>query len=64
MAVYLKKAKERPEQDLRAVSELVREVLDRVRLEGELETNPSGPTMSCPPCGRPDTRAASMWGNS
>ena len=35
MAVYLKKAKERPEQDLRAVSELVREVLERVRLEGE-----------------------------
>jgi len=35
MAVYLKKAQERPEQDLRTVSDLVREVLDRVRLEGE-----------------------------
>ena len=35
MASYLKKAQERPEQDLRAVSDLVREVLDRVRLEGE-----------------------------
>ena len=35
MADYLKKAKERPEQDLRAVSELVREVLDRVRQNGE-----------------------------
>ena len=35
MAVYLKKAQERPEQDLRAVSDLVREVLERVRLEGE-----------------------------
>ena len=35
MAVYLKKAQERPEQDLRAVSDLVREVLERVRLGGE-----------------------------
>jgi sulfopropanediol 3-dehydrogenase len=35
MTVYLKKAQERPEQDLRAVSDLVREVLDRVRLGGE-----------------------------
>jgi sulfopropanediol 3-dehydrogenase len=35
MAHYLKKAQERPEQDLRAVSDLVREVLDRVRQEGE-----------------------------
>jgi len=35
MAEYLKKAKERPEQDLQAVSDLVREVLDRVRREGE-----------------------------
>jgi sulfopropanediol 3-dehydrogenase len=31
----LKKAKERPEQDLRAVSDLVKEVLERVRREGE-----------------------------
>ncbi len=35
MAHYLKKAQERPEQDLRAVSDLVKEVLDRVRQEGE-----------------------------
>jgi sulfopropanediol 3-dehydrogenase len=35
MASYLKKAKERPEQDLRAVSDTVREILERVRLEGE-----------------------------
>ena len=35
MAVYLKKAKERPEQDMRSVAELVREVLERVRREGE-----------------------------
>ena len=35
MAIYLKKAQERPEQDLRTVSDLVREVLDRVRQEGE-----------------------------
>ena len=35
MAIYLKKAQERPEQDLRAVSDLVREVLERVRLGGE-----------------------------
>ena len=35
MAIYLKKAQERPEQDLRAVADLVREVLDRVRREGE-----------------------------
>jgi sulfopropanediol 3-dehydrogenase len=35
MAIYLKKAQERPEQDLRVVSDLVREVLDRVRQEGE-----------------------------
>ena len=35
MASYLKKAKERPEQDLRAVSDTVREILKKVRLEGE-----------------------------
>ena len=35
MASFLKKAQERPEQDLRAVSDLVKEVLDRVRQEGE-----------------------------
>ncbi|MBI5585425.1 MAG: histidinol dehydrogenase [Deltaproteobacteria bacterium] len=35
MAQYLKKAQERPEQDLRAVGDLVREVLDRVRRDGE-----------------------------
>ena len=35
MAHYLKKAQKRPEQDLQAVSDLVREVLDRVRREGE-----------------------------
>lgn len=35
MATYLKKAKERPEQDMRAVSETVREILERVRREGE-----------------------------
>ena len=35
MASYLKKAKERPEQDSRAVSATVREILERVRLEGE-----------------------------
>jgi sulfopropanediol 3-dehydrogenase len=35
MATYLKRAKERPEKDMRAVFETVREVLDRVRREGE-----------------------------
>jgi len=35
MAQYLKKAQERPEQDLRAVADLVGGVLDRVRREGE-----------------------------
>jgi len=35
MASYLKEAKERPEQDIQAVSDTVREVLDRVRREGE-----------------------------
>jgi sulfopropanediol 3-dehydrogenase len=35
MAVYLKKAKERPEQDMQAVSDTVREILERVRREGE-----------------------------
>ena len=35
MAQYLKKAQEHPEQDLRAVADTVREVLDRVRREGE-----------------------------
>jgi sulfopropanediol 3-dehydrogenase len=35
MASYLKKARERPEQDLRAVSDTVREILERVHLEGE-----------------------------
>lgn len=35
MAQFLKKAQERPDQDLRAVSEVVQEVLDRVRREGE-----------------------------
>jgi sulfopropanediol 3-dehydrogenase len=35
MAQYLKKARDLPEQDLRAVSEVVQEVLDRVRREGE-----------------------------
>jgi len=35
MAIYLKEAKERPEQDIQAVSDTVSEVLDRVRREGE-----------------------------
>lgn len=35
MASYLKRGKERPEQDLKAVSETVREILERVRKEGE-----------------------------
>ena len=35
MAVYLKRAKERPEQDMQAVSDTVREILERVRREGE-----------------------------
>lgn len=34
MATYLKKAKERPEQDTLAVSDAVRDILDRVRREG------------------------------
>jgi len=35
MTTYLKKAEERPEQDIRAVSDTVREVLERVQSEGE-----------------------------
>lgn len=35
MAVYLKQAKERPQEDLTAVRDTVREILDRVREEGE-----------------------------
>jgi sulfopropanediol 3-dehydrogenase len=35
MAIYLKEATERPEQDIQAVSDTVREVLDKVRREGE-----------------------------
>lgn len=35
MVTYLKKAKERPEQDMQAVSDTVREILERVRREGE-----------------------------
>ena len=35
MAMYLKEARQRPEQDLRAVADVVGEVLDRVRREGE-----------------------------
>lgn len=35
MATYLKEAKERPEQDMQAVSDTVREILERVRREGE-----------------------------
>jgi sulfopropanediol 3-dehydrogenase len=35
MATYLKKAKERPEQDMRTVSDTVRGILERVRQEGE-----------------------------
>ena len=35
MAIYLKEAKKRPEQDIQAVSDTVSEVLDRVRREGE-----------------------------
>jgi sulfopropanediol 3-dehydrogenase len=34
MAVYLKKAKERVEQDLKSVTDAVREILERVRREG------------------------------
>ncbi len=35
MAIYLKSAMERPEQDMRVVSDTVREILVRVRREGE-----------------------------
>ena len=35
MAEYLKKAKEKPEEDIRAVQDTVREMLERVRKEGE-----------------------------
>ena len=35
MATYLKKAKERPKEDLTAVREAVREILTKVREEGE-----------------------------
>jgi sulfopropanediol 3-dehydrogenase len=35
MTIYLKEATERPEQDIQAVSDTVREVLDKVRREGE-----------------------------
>ena len=35
MAEYLKKAKERPAEDLRAVQETVREILEKVKREGE-----------------------------
>jgi len=35
MAEYLKKAVERPEEDITAVQDAVREILDRVRREGE-----------------------------
>jgi sulfopropanediol 3-dehydrogenase len=35
MAEYLKKAKEKPEEDIRAVQDTVREILDRVKKEGE-----------------------------
>jgi sulfopropanediol 3-dehydrogenase len=35
MAKYLKQAKEKPAEDLRAVQDTVREILDRVRKEGE-----------------------------
>ena len=35
MTIYLKEASERPEQDIQAVSDTVREVLDKVRREGE-----------------------------
>jgi sulfopropanediol 3-dehydrogenase len=35
MAEYLKKAKEKPEEDIRAVQDTVREILSRVKKEGE-----------------------------
>ncbi len=35
MAEYLKKAKQKPEEDIRAVQDTVREILDRVKKEGE-----------------------------
>jgi histidinol dehydrogenase len=35
MALYLKQAKERPSEDLTRVRETVREIIDRVRREGE-----------------------------
>ncbi len=35
MAEYLKKAKEKPEEDIRVVQDTVREILERVRKEGE-----------------------------
>jgi sulfopropanediol 3-dehydrogenase len=35
MAIYLKKAKEKPPEDLSQVREVVREILERVRTEGE-----------------------------
>jgi sulfopropanediol 3-dehydrogenase len=35
VAEYLKKAKEKPEEDIRAVQDTVREILERVRKEGE-----------------------------
>jgi sulfopropanediol 3-dehydrogenase len=35
MALYLKKAKERVEQDLKSVTDAVREIIERVRSEGE-----------------------------
>jgi sulfopropanediol 3-dehydrogenase len=35
VAEYLKKAKEKPEEDIRAVQDTVREMLERVRKEGE-----------------------------
>ncbi|RPJ69414.1 MAG: histidinol dehydrogenase, partial [Desulfobacteraceae bacterium] len=35
MSIYLKKAKERPVEDLTRVRETVREIIDRVRREGE-----------------------------
>src|SRR4030042_6533706 len=35
MITYLKKAKEKPEKDIHLITERVREILDRVRQEGE-----------------------------
>ena len=35
MALYLKQAKERPREDLTAVRDTVREIIERVRQEGE-----------------------------